>query len=196
MKPQGWKGHPCPGLRLDKAEACGCSLLGGRASTPCTRALANQTMLFPLVWYVFNWSEAHDSKELTKFVASLVNFCWRVAFSAFICHLTPILLLTTLFAVIGKCHWGIWKHVESASSSCIYWVFLLIMEKIVTWQIPSVIYSVVSCIAISPFSDLVMPREQAGFILWEQRMSSSMWVQLKPLSWLSEKFSRFYLIMQ
>lgn len=58
--------------RWDKAEACGCGLL---ASTPCTRALANQTMLFPLVWYVFNWSEAHDSKELTKFVASLVNFC-------------------------------------------------------------------------------------------------------------------------
>lgn len=60
--------------RRDKAEACGCSLLGGRASTPCTRALANRIMLFPLVWYVFNWGEAHDSKELIKFVASLVNF--------------------------------------------------------------------------------------------------------------------------
>lgn len=61
--------------RWDKADACGCGLLGGRASTPCTRALANQTMPFPLVWYVFNWSEARDSKEPTKFVASLVNFC-------------------------------------------------------------------------------------------------------------------------
>ena len=128
--------------RQDKAEAHGCSLLAGRASTPCTRALANWIMRFPLLWYVFNWSGAHDSKELTKFVASLVNFFFlRLPFSTFICRLTPVLLpkLPSSFAVIGKCHRGIWKYVESASSSYIYRVFLLLMEKLVTWQIPSVV---------------------------------------------------------
>lgn len=60
--------------RQDKTEARGYSLLGGRASTPCTRALANHIMLFPLAWYVFKWSEARDSKEITKFVKSIVKF--------------------------------------------------------------------------------------------------------------------------
>lgn len=67
-------------------------MLGGRAST---RALANQKILFPLVWNVTDWSEVHASKELNKFVAIPVLFplgFLGMTFSAFICYLTPLLL--------------------------------------------------------------------------------------------------------
>lgn len=70
MRPHGWKGHPHSALKHEMRQRHWMRSAGNHS----TKDLTNPVMLVPLVWYVFNCSEAHDSKEVTKLVASLVIF--------------------------------------------------------------------------------------------------------------------------
>lgn len=127
--------------RHDKAEARAYSLPGGGTLTPCTGALAKWIMLFPLGWCVSSWSETHDSKELIKFVASIVNFFLRVAFSTLICHLTPVLLQKLQSSLLWLANtseeYGNMYRVPVAFRYT--WFSSCLWKKIVTWQIPRVI---------------------------------------------------------